>query len=212
MKNSTNGIRTTRPIVTRLGRLVSSRSRFGGPPLAVQPFGVSSSTTPSPWQTTWNGAVSASLLPTTGAPCGTSRPTQPTSRAPASKRRAILGHLDRDRRLAQRQRDDAAPAELQHAQLGARDGARLPRQRAVERQHPILAHVEHVFGQRHRQPARRRAGDPDVAGPGQPEEARARRFPAARSCAAPAMPAERGCQVRCPRPRARRRRARAPRR
>src|SRR6185436_9656926 len=168
MNTSTNGISTTRPIVTRFGRLVISRRRFDpatpSPPRRIEQddalalardlerrhVGVAG----RHWRAVRNQAPHPS--------------DQPRAR---QQRRAILGHLDRDRRLAQRERDDAAPPELQHAHVGAGNGPGLPRERSLERQHAILAYVQHVLGQRHGQPAGRRAGDPDVAGPGQPEEA-----------------------------------------
>ena len=45
MNSSTKGIKTTRPIVTRLGTFVSSRRRF---PISYRRPSASSSTTPSP--------------------------------------------------------------------------------------------------------------------------------------------------------------------
>ena len=77
----------------------------------------------------------------------------PDQAAARQQRRAILGHLDRDRSLAQRQCDDAPTAELKHAQLGAGDRAGFPGQRALEREHAVLCsrtHDQAHQGQHHR--------------------------------------------------------------
>src|SRR4029078_2859799 len=161
MNSSTSGINTTRLIVTRLGRLVTSRRMF-------------EAATPSPPRRIEQHdalALARDLerrrlrVARARHRRGMRNQAPHTADQPRARQqpRAILGHLDRDRRLAQRERDDAAAPELEHAHVGARHRPGLPRQGAVERKHAILAHVQHVFRQRHGQPARRRAGDPDVA-------------------------------------------------
>ena len=81
-----------------------------------------------------------------------------------------VGHLDGERCLLHFERHDPAPAELQQLDVHAWNGARLPRNLSVESEHAILAYIEHVFGERQRQPPCSVPRDPDVTRAGEPEE------------------------------------------
>src|SRR4051812_42218729 len=118
MKYSTSGITTTRPIVTRFGALVISRRRLDGAT-------VSSLNLRCVEQD--DALALADDLERRRLPVRATRErravrnqaSDPADQARArQQRRALLGHLDRDGRLAQRQRDDPAAAELQHPQVG----------------------------------------------------------------------------------------------
>src|SRR5450755_2206362 len=130
MKSSTNGMKATRPMVTRFGTLVSSRRRLpisllGGRVQQDDPF-----TLTGELERRGAGEALAVRNQTTHPP------DQPRA---GQQRRLAVRHLERDRGVAQIERDGSAPPELQHAQPGVRDGARLPGERPLERQDPILA-------------------------------------------------------------------------